>query len=488
MNIVFVVTHLPTWDLHLPEVKLVESAAYLAEQEWADCRDTRIFNLCDSYAYQDHGYYVSLLAEARGHAPLPDVRSIEDLPTDTSRDAVNDSVLDMLQHALVGVTADRSSFDVYFGRHPDPALANLGEHLFNQLQIPLLRVTCERQQDEWRIAEMQALHLPDIAATQRTLFQRAAGECSQAHCKRPREPAARRPRLAILMSPDAAPHPSNQPALLLFQRAAERLGMDTAVISKDDTLQLSEFDGLFIRDTTNVNHYTYQMARQAEQAGLVVIDDPESILRCTNKVYLTELLNRHRIAIPKTVLVQQENLAEVIPTLGLPCVLKQPDGAFSQGVVKVHSKEELHERAAQLLAGSSIILAQEYLPTEFDWRVGVLDRRALFVCKYYMAKGHWQIIKHSGDAAPTEGMAKAFALGEVPNEVIDMAVKAANLIGDGFYGVDLKQVDGRVCVIEINDNPNVDMGNEDGVLQQALYLEIMAVFRKRIEARKAAQS
>ena len=160
---------------------------------------------------------------------------------------------------------------------------------------------------------------------------------------------------------------------------------------------------------------------------------------------------------------------------------------ISHGVVKVHTEQDLRIKVNGLLDSSAIILAQEYLPTDYDWRVGVLDRRAIFVCKYYMAKGHWQIIKHSGNAAPTEGMAEAFSLGEVPNEVIDIALKAANLIGDGFYGVDLKQIDGRICVIEINDNPNVDMGNEDGILKQALYREVMSVFRKRIEAHKGSE-
>ena len=49
-------------------------------------------------------------------------------------------------------------------------------------------------------------------------------------------------------------------------------------------------------------------------------------------------------------------------------------------------------------------------------------------------------------------------------ELLRIALKAANLIGDGFYGVDLKQVGNRYYVMEVNDNPNVDAGNEDGVL------------------------
>jgi glutathione synthase/RimK-type ligase-like ATP-grasp enzyme len=76
------------------------------------------------------------------------------------------------------------------------------------------------------------------------------------------------------------------------------------------------------------------------------------------------------------------------------------------------------------------------------------------------------------------------AVAEAPEEVVKIALKAANLIGDGLYGVDIKQVGGRCYVIEVNDNPNVDAGNEDGVLKDALYREIMGSFVRRIEARK----
>lgn len=38
-------------------------------------------------------------------------------------------------------------------------------------------------------------------------------------------------------------------------------------------------------------------------------------------------------------------------------------------------------------------------------------------------------------------------------------------------------------MIEVNDNPNLDAGNEDSVLKDALYREVMGVFLKRIEAR-----
>ena len=38
--------------------------------------------------------------------------------------------------------------------------------------------------------------------------------------------------------------------------------------------------------------------------------------------------------------------------------------------------------------------------------------------------------------------------------------------------------------MEINDNPNVDAGNEDSVLKKALYLDVMGVFARRMAERR----
>lgn len=78
----------------------------------------------------------------------------------------------------------------------------------------------------------------------------------------------------------------------------------------------------------------------------------------------------------------------------------------------------------------------------------------------------------------------AISVGEAPEELVKIALQSANLFGDGFYGVDIKQVGNRFYVIEVNDNPNVDAGNEDGVLKDALYREVMGVFVRRIDERK----
>src|SRR5439155_8074779 len=103
------------------------------------------------------------------------------------------------------------------------------------------------------------------------------------------------------------------------------VGLEAELIGLDALERLPEFDGLFSRASPEVDGITYEFVRRAESLGMPVIDDPESILKCTNKVYMHELMSRHRIAQPRTLIVQRGNLSEVVATLGLPCVLKLPD-------------------------------------------------------------------------------------------------------------------------------------------------------------------
>jgi glutathione synthase/RimK-type ligase-like ATP-grasp enzyme len=267
-------------------------------------------------------------------------------------------------------------------------------------------------------------------------------------------------------------------------RAATDLGLQPTFITRADQARLGEFDALFIRETTCVNHHTYRFARRAAAEGMVVVDDPVSIARCTNKVFLAERLGRNRIPIPRTLIVNRENAHTIADSVGLPCVLKLPDGAFSRGVVKADTEEEAGREATRFLAASDLVLAQPFLPTPFDWRVGILDRKPLYVCKYHMAPRHWQIIRHDGRGKRREGRVETLAVEDAPPRVVRTALRAANLIGDGFYGVDLKQVGNKVYVIEVNDNPSIDGGYEDARLGDALYRRVMEVFLARLRARK----
>ena len=123
-------------------------------------------------------------------------------------------------------------------------------------------------------------------------------------------------------------------------------------------------------------------------------------------------------------------------------------------------------------------MAQEYLPTEFDWRIGVLDNKPLFACQYHMVKGHWQIIQHDLNGSFVEGDHKTIPLNETPPEVLDVALLAARGVGVGLYGVDIKASSKGVVAIEVNDNPNLEHGIEDE--KDEVFLKILDWFAKRV--------
>jgi glutathione synthase/RimK-type ligase-like ATP-grasp enzyme len=105
-----------------------------------------------------------------------------------------------------------------------------------------------------------------------------------------------------------------------------------------------------------------------------------------------------------------------------------------------------------------------------------------------MARGHWQIYnwasRHRSDFS---GQYETLAVADAPPLIVQTAVRAARLMGQGLYGVDLKEVDGKPLVIEINDNPSVDAGVEDKVLGQALYDAVIAALRRRVDARREGE-
>ena len=483
MQILLVVNQNDKWPLNIEGVQIVTSRAYLSDPQYSLMRRVRVFNLCRSYSYQSVGYYVSLLAEARGHKPFPDTYSLMSMRSQQVVRFISDDLDELIQQSLSPLKSKRFELSIYFGRNLAKRYTKLSQKLFEALNGPFLRASFVKHK-KWMLQKASPIASKDIPASHWSFVVSAAEEYFRKKKKVVHRKAPTRFDLAILLAPDDKQPPSNERAIKKFMKAAAALNLGVELIQKEDYSRLAEFDALFIRETTSVNHHTYRFARGAAAEGLVVIDDPESILKCTNKVFLAELLQRHKISIPSTMIAHRDNLTQVIPTLGLPCILKQPDSSFSQGVMKVENEAQLHEKMKKLLSRSEMIIAQQFLPTDFDWRIGVLDKKPLYACRYFMAKGHWQIIDYGKKGRIREGNADSIPIEDVPQPVLNTALKAANLIGDGLYGVDLKQVGRKVYVIEVNDNPNIDAGMEDQILKDKLYLTVMQSFIRRIEEKK----
>jgi glutathione synthase/RimK-type ligase-like ATP-grasp enzyme len=471
-----------------PGYSVVNNREFIARPELVQDRRAKIINLSRDYSYLGYGYYCSLLAEARGQRVVPSVKAILELRERSIYSHALPELDDLLRQQIKRIEQPLTgpfTLHVFFGRADDVRFRDLGRRAFDEFRCPLLKINVDPE-DNWSIASLRPMMLGDIRPEQDEFFDNSLEAYTRGSWRSPKAKSVPKYTLAILQNPQEAMPPSSPRTLQKFVRIGEQLGVAVKLIERRDYAELAEYDALFIRETTAIDHHTFRFAKRAEKEGMPVIDDPTSILRCANKVFLAELLKANKVSTPKTAVIDNRSVETVESEIPYPIVLKIPDGSFSRGVVKVNDRQELTDSAARLFKESDVILAQEYVYTEFDWRIGVLRGQAIYACQYFMSRGHWQVVKHGENGQFTEGPYRTLPIEQAPPEVVAVALKAARLIGDGFYGVDLKETPKGILVIEVNDNPSIDQGCEDLVLKDDLYKLIIQEFIRRLEVRAPA--
>ena len=481
---IVVVENTRDWSAEFADVTVVSARDYLVNPGHYRARGARVINLCRSYRYLSTGYYCSLLGEARRHKVIPSVRTLTDLSNKAiyslNVDSLDDRVHKALQSHYPGSLGERFELYIFFGQCVDKELNDLARQIFDAVSCPLLKVEF-RLHNRWQIQSIRPVFLHTLSLEQREFFIETFKGYLGSRWRTPRAKSQLRYDLAILYNPDEKLPPSNKGALRKFMDIGKRMGVNVELIQRKDYTRLAEYDALLIRETTAIDHYTYRFAKKAEAEGMVVIDDPDSIVKCTNKVYLAELLDANKIPAPKTRILHKQELSDSVAEFGYPMVLKIPDGSFSRGIYKAENADQLREFTRLLFKDSDLILAQEYLYTEYDWRIGILNNEPLFACQYFMSPSHWQIVKHGESGMAIEGAFKTWPISEAPEAVVKSAVNAARLIGAGLYGVDVKFTGKETYIIEINDNPNIESGVEDAVIGDELYKTILAEMIRRIE-------
>ncbi|WP_258103353.1 RimK family protein [Marinoscillum sp. MHG1-6] len=481
MSSKLIITDTPEeWQSAIQDVEIITPAQYFSEESFQRSRKYKVINLCKSYQYQSLGYYVSLLAEARRHKVMPEIATLQDFrfPSIVKEDA--EDFDEVIQQGLKKQREDRLDLFICFGKAHQPELNKIGTLIFNLFQVPIMKAVFLKK-DKWILTNLKPLNLNEFPDDAQEFLKNALNEYLLGKNRLNKQYNRKKYDLAILVNPEETTPPSNKKAIQNFVKAGEKVGFNVDLITKNDFAKIIQYDALFIRETTNVNHHTFKFAKKAASEGLVVMDDPDSILKCTNKVYLSELLRAHQVPTPQYWIIKKDRISQMkFSNLEYPIILKQPDGSFSKGVKKAKNEAELVEVLKDFFQTSELVIAQEFIPTDFDWRVGILNNKPLYVCKYFMAPDHWQIMNWKGSGGMEEGDTATLDIAEAPRALLDLAVKATALIGNGLYGVDIKQHGKKYYIIEINDNPNLDEGVEDLVLKQQLYVQVMQEFMNRL--------
>jgi glutathione synthase/RimK-type ligase-like ATP-grasp enzyme len=497
--------------------------AYLEGQTGTAADGLTVINLCRSYQYRSRGYYVSLLADARRHRIVPSLETVQAIndpfvyfrtlqeagletidyriargghrllprliipepdptqPPDAAAEPLMTASGDDANAAYQRVPRAYREITSVLGRTTEAPFRRICSTIFKVYPVPLLRIRLywEPEEEAWEVGQIFPAPFDALKPEEVELLRHELGS------ERLRREAAglseTRPfRIACLFDETDPYAPSDEDTLEKFERAATRRNALFEVIGREDMSSLAEYDALFIRTVTAIDHYSFTFSRTAESLDIPVIDDPRSIMRCSNKVFLHELFQKQNVRTPRTLIISRKTPGPEIAALGFPLILKQPDGTFSAAVKKAANAEELEAIRQDMFRRSPLLIAQEFTPTAFDWRIGVLDGKLLFAARYHMVKDHWQIVGKWSTGRTRYGRVEAVPLPDMPPAVSALALEACALIGDGLYGVDIKETAEGPAVIEVNDNPNIMEGDEDAVEHDRIYDAIIATLLARI--------
>lgn len=306
-------------DLQGLRAEVLSFQEYLQQYPKLDEPKTRVINLCNTEQYLSKGYYCSLLAEARQHEVLPSVSNI----IDTSEVDALGLVFILPEHLCKPLNNARKhttltvELCIYCGNSRQTEFARLANYIFQRCKLPIMRAHFAQQGKQWQVR----VHKQDVSHLSSDEFADLYAQLdkfTQQIWRTRLKTKKYRWDMAILVNNQETTPPSDQKALKLFVKAASQLGINAQLVEYDGNIDhtafVARFDALFIRETTAIKSHTYELARAAENAGVVVIDDPSSILRCCNKVFLHDAFSYHKVPSPRTMFVT-DNKPESIQNL-----------------------------------------------------------------------------------------------------------------------------------------------------------------------------
>ena len=189
-----------------------------------------------------------------------------------------------------------------------------------------------------------------------------------------------------------------------------------------------------------------------EDYGIKVVNRASAIEKAIDKYRALHILLMHKIPVPPTIVCERASIARnllrrELQTFKEGIVIKPMFGSRGFGVMKL-SKTQLDyvwRIASDLEYFRHIIYIQKFI------KHGGKDIRAFVIgdevvsAMYRKAVGDWKTNISQG--------AKPIPIEKIPDELQDIAVRAAKALGCEVAGVDIIERDGQYYVLEVNSQP-----------------------------------
>jgi ribosomal protein S6--L-glutamate ligase len=210
-------------------------------------------------------------------------------------------------------------------------------------------------------------------------------------------------------------------------------------------------DVVIPRIGASITGYGLAVVKHFELMGVPVLNGSSAISESRDKLRALQVLCRGGLDVPRTVMAHdRSNVRKLVEEVGgLPVIIKLLRGTQGVGVMIAHSLQEL-----QTIVNTFWDLGQEVVLQEFvaeskgrDVRALVVGSQVVGAMRRRAKKGEFRSNIHRGGEGHPVELSPAY---------IDVAVKAAHLLGLEVSGVDMLEGREGPRLMELNSSPGFE--------------------------------
>jgi ribosomal protein S6--L-glutamate ligase len=210
-------------------------------------------------------------------------------------------------------------------------------------------------------------------------------------------------------------------------------------------------DYVIPRIGSSVTFYGSTVVRHFQKMGVPILSTSEGIVNSRDKFRSLQLLSESGIKIPKTYFSNDLYYADRIVNnlLGYPFIMKVLEGTQGEGVYLIKDADEAARLFSEHIRKRTKVILQEYI-AEFsgkDIRVIVVLGEVVASMMRIAQEGEFRSNIHKG------GKGVIVQLSEKEKE---MSIRALEILGLGFGGVDILRSEQGSMIIEVNSSPGLE--------------------------------
>lgn len=245
----------------------------------------------------------------------------------------------------------------------------------------------------------------------------------------------------------------------MIKQAASHKGHDATIYSNKEIISILDTNLTTVPselpDYVVFTDKDLYLARQLELLGVPVFNSSAAITTSDDKIKTYQLLAKAKVPIPKTIFAPKtfglphafdaSYIDRIKETFGFPLIIKEAYGSFGEQVYLIKNEQQLYEKVAEIADRPFMFQQMIHSSHGKDLRLQVVGDQVVTAMKR-MNESDFRANVTSGGTMqryhPTD-------------EEKQIAIKASQLIGADFSGVDLLFGEAGPIVCEVNSNAHI---------------------------------